>query len=120
MLFRRRSLPSLLLIILLILVLVFWARSYLPDQTYFRSHQGRLLIFFASGSFLAWFDPAGAQYSGSEYIIEYCRRVAQAHSYASLRLLGFEWTNLSFKSSTPGFIAIPYWFIALLLAALAA
>src|SRR6266550_5914103 len=118
MLHRLRSLALLLPILLLGLVLLLWARSYLPDQTHFRSHQGRMLIFFVTGGYVLWFDPSSAQYSGSETAVEYCRRVAQVQSLPMLRLGGFEWTDLNFKSSFPGFVAIPYWFIATVLGAL--
>src|SRR5438045_847589 len=102
--------------LLLILVLLLWARSYLPDQTNFRSHQGRLLIFFVTGNYVLWFDSSSAQYSGTEAAIDYCRRVAEVQPLPTLRFAGFEWTDLNFKSSYPGFIAIPYWSIAALLA----
>jgi hypothetical protein len=120
MLPRLRSFLLLLPILLLGLVLLMWARSYLPDQTCFRSHQGRLLIFFVSGGYVQWFDHGSSQYKDAEAAVDFCRRVAQVQSLPSHRLAGFEWTNLNFKSSYPGFIAIPYWAIAALLTILAA
>src|SRR6266478_46062 len=108
MLPRLRRLALLLPILLLGLVLLSWARSYLPDQTYFRTHQGRLLIFFISGG--------SPPTESSETLVDYSRRIAQVQSRPSLQFLGFEWTDLVFKSSYPGFIAIPFWFIAAVLA----
>lgn len=115
---RLRSLALLIPILLLAFTLLMWARSYLPDQTFFRSHQGRLLIFFATGQYVHWFDPSSNDHSSSENAVEYCRRVAQVQPLPSHQLAGFEWTNLDFKSSFPGFVAIPYWAISSLLAAL--
>jgi hypothetical protein len=118
MLRRLRSFVLLLPILLLGLVLLLWARSYLPEHTCFRSHQGRLLIFFVAGDFVLWFDRSSPQYHSSEATVDYCRRVAQVQPLPSYRIAGFEWTDLNFKSSFPGFIAIPYWAIATALAAL--
>ena len=110
MLPRLRRLALLLPILLLGLVLLSWARSYLPDQTHFRTHQGRLLIFFISGN-----TPPT---ESSATLVDYSRRIAQVQSRPSWQFLGFECTDLVFKSSYPGFIAIPFWFIAAVLAAL--
>src|SRR6266566_3347797 len=118
MLPRLRSFLLLLPALLLAFVLLAWARSYLPDQTCFRSHQGRLLIFFVTGNYVGWFEPGSTQYSASQTVMDYCRRVAQVQSLPSHQAAGFEWTNLNFKSSYPGFIAIPYWAISLVLAGL--
>ena len=107
--FRRlRNFAWLIPIVLLILVALLWARSYLPEETYFRSHHGRLLIFFVSGNFEF----------GNQTAIDYSRRVAQVQNLPSLNFAGFEWTDLNFKSSYPGFIAVPYWFITSILAAI--
>src|SRR5436190_7320563 len=113
---RMRSIALLLPLVLLGLVLLLWVRSYLPNQTYFRSHQGRLLIFFATGQYVLWFDRSSANYSSSENAVDYCRRVAQVQPLPSYQIAGFEWTNLDFKSSYPGFIAIPYWAVTAVLA----
>ena len=118
MLGRLRSFLLLLPILVLGLVLLLWARSYLPEHTFFRSHQGRLLIFFAAGEYALWFDSSSTQYHSSDAAMDFCRRVAQVQPLPSHQAFGFEWTNLNFKTSYPGFIAIPYWFIAFLLAAL--
>jgi hypothetical protein len=115
---KFRSFILLLPILLLGFVLLLWARSYLPENTFFRSHQGRILIFFAAGQYVLWFDPNSAEHHSSETAMDMCRRIAKAQPLPSLRVAGFEWTDMNFKSSYPGFIAIPYWAIASLLAAL--
>jgi len=115
---RLRSFALLLPILLLGSVLLFWARSYLPEEIHFRSHQGRLLIFFVTGEYVHWFDQSSAQYSGSQTAMDFCQRVAEVQSMPALHLGGFEWVDLNFKSSYPGYIAIPYWALAALLAAL--
>src|ERR1044072_3547942 len=68
---RLRGLLLLLPTLLLIVVLLSWARSYLPDQTFFRSHQGRLLIFFATADYSKMLD------QGTQQTVDYCRRAAQ-------------------------------------------
>ena len=118
MLRRLRSFALLLPILLLGLVLILWAISYLPDQICFRSHQGRLLIFFVSGSYVRWFERSTDQYRSTDAEVDYCRRVAEVQPLPMFRLAGFEWTGINFKSTFPGFVAIPYWFIATILAAL--
>jgi hypothetical protein len=117
MLARLRSFALLVPVLLLVFVLYSWARSYLPDETFVRSYQGRLIIFFVAGQYVQSFQGNGP-FKGTEEMIVYSRRVAQVQSLPSHEALGFEWTNLDFKSSYPGFIAIPYWAIAILLAAL--
>jgi hypothetical protein len=99
---RLRSFLLLLPILLLALVLPLWARSYLPDRTFFRSHQGRLLIFFVAGDYVLWFDRNSAQYHSSETTVDYCRRVAQVQLLPSYRLAGFEWTRPEFQIKLSG------------------
>ena len=117
MLARLRSLLLLLPLLLLVVVLYSWARSYLPEETFFRSHQGRFLMIFAGGGAAQSFERTGT-FRGTGEMLDYCRRVAQVQSLPRHESFGFEWTGLDFKSGMPGFIAIPYWAIAIPLAAL--
>ena len=118
MLARLRGFLLLLPILLLVFVLLLWIRSYLPEHTFFRSHQGRILIFFVAGGYAQWFDSSSTQFHSTEEAVDMCRRIAQVQPLPSHNALGFEWTDLNFKSSYPGFIAVPYWAIAIPLAAL--
>jgi len=59
---RLHSFLLLLPILLLGLVLLLWVRSYLPEQTFFRSHQGRILIFFVAGRYALWFDSSSTEF----------------------------------------------------------
>src|SRR4051812_48541983 len=70
---RLRSLLLLLPILLLAFVLLSWARSYLPEETHIRSHQGRLLIFFVAGGYARWFDSNSTEYHSSEAAVDMCR-----------------------------------------------
>jgi hypothetical protein len=115
---RFRNFLLLLPILLLALVLLLWARSYLPEHTFFRSHQGRLMIFFVAGGYAQWFDSNTTQYHSTEEAMDMCRRIAQVQPLPLVRWAGFEWADLNFKSSYPGFVAIPYWAISVVLAAL--
>jgi hypothetical protein len=118
MLARLRSFLLLLPILLLGLVLLLWIRSYLPEYTFVRSHQGRVFIFFVAGGYAQWFDSSNTSFHSTEETVDMCRRIAQVQPLPSHIAWGFEWTDLNFKSSYPGFIAIPYWAIAIPLAAL--
>lgn len=120
MLARPRSFLFFLPIVLLLVVLLLWARSYLPDHLVIRSNQGSILFFFVSGQYLEGFESPTGRWRSTQVAINYCRQVADSMSLPKLRLAGFEYVNLNFKSSYPGFIAIPYWAIASPLAAISA
>jgi hypothetical protein len=102
--------------VLLVLVLLLWARSYLPDQMLIRSNHGSVVLFFVTGRYLDGFDSPNGRWRITDDAMNFCRQTAASMSLPSFRFAGFEYTNLNFKSSYPGFIAIPYWAITALLA----
>jgi hypothetical protein len=118
MLGRLRSFVVFVPVALLVLVLLLWARSYLPDQTFIKSNQGRLIFFFVTARYLEWFEGPSGRFRNTDAAINYCQRSAQANARVNFRFAGFEWTNLNFKSTDPGFVAIPYWALAAGMAAL--
>jgi hypothetical protein len=105
-------------LVLLAVVLLLWARSYLPEYSYIRSYRGHVAVLFLSGTYVQWLDEQSGQFAGTARLIHYSRQVAQQRKLPQISLLGFEWNALNFKSSFPGFILIPYWAIAAVLALL--
>jgi hypothetical protein len=104
--------PYLLPPLVLALILLLWARSYLPDRTIVRFHRGRIALFFAAGSAEQRFDPASSGYFGTYDAIAYCRRVAQANNYPAGGVAGFEWIGIG-KSDYLCVLLIPFWAVAL-------
>jgi hypothetical protein len=113
---RPRRWQYLLPPLALALILLLWARSYLPDNTIVRFNRGRIAVFFAAGSAAQRFDPATPGYFGTFDAIAYCRRVAQVNGYPAGAFAGFEWVAIG-KSDYLCVALIPFWAIALLAAA---
>ena len=109
---RPRRWPYLLPLLALAITLLLWARSYLPEQTVIRFHQGRVALFFAGGSAVQRFNPASSDYFGTFDAIAYCRRVAQANGNPAGGVAGFEWIGIG-KSDYLCVLLIPFWAVAL-------
>src|SRR4051812_5646312 len=88
---RPRSFLFFLPMMLLVIVLLLWARSYLPDQLVIRSNQGSVLFFFVSGPHLEGFEGPTGRWRSTEVAIKYCRQTADSMSLPNLRFAGFEY-----------------------------
>jgi hypothetical protein len=75
-------------------VLLLWLRSYLPDDTFVRSHRGHVVIFFATSFNSRSFDRAVAGYTSTEGMISRCRRIASGRNLPVYEFLEFEWTGI--------------------------
>jgi hypothetical protein len=109
---RPRRWPYLLAPIVLAIILLLWARSYLPDHSIIRLHRGHVALFFASGSAAQRFDPASVGYFGTFDAISYCHRVAQTNNYPAGNIAGFEWISIG-RSDYLCVLLIPFWAVAL-------
>src|SRR6266576_4805936 len=108
--FRRlRSALWLWPLALLVLALLLWARSYLPEYLFIRSDRGHVAMLFVSGTYVQWLDEKSPQYVGTARLVEYSRQVAEVQGLPRMGFWGFEWNGLNFKSKYPGFILVPYW-----------
>jgi hypothetical protein len=111
--FRRlRNLLLLLPVLLFLLVLYLSARSYLPEHLFFRSHQGKLLLVFVTGTEVRLFDPGADQYSGTTELISLVQRRAAARRAPQGRFMGIEWVGMDFLPNRPCMLMIPYWYLA--------
>jgi len=114
---RPSRVVAVLPLALLVLVLLLWLRSYLPDDFYCRPVKGRLVLFFLNGSYSRWLQPAAAESLGGELVVEQLVSAADIH----VRLLGFE-VNDSRGNTYPAYaiVAIPFVWLAVPLAAASA
>ena len=110
---RPRRWPYLLPPVALVLILLLWARSYLPDHCFVRFHQGRIALFFAGGSGAQRFDPALPGYRETGDAITDCRRIAQANAAPVGGVAGFEWIGIDPKNHYMSALLIPFWAVAL-------
>lgn len=105
--------PYLLPPLALAAVLLLWVRSYLPDYCFVRVHEGRIAVFFVSGSVAARFDPAHPNYLETDHAISNCRQLAQARGGPVAGVAGFEWIGIDFKNQYQSVLLIPLWALAL-------
>ena len=109
---RLRSFVLFLPVPLLILVLLLWIRSYLPEHFFIRSHQGQIVLFLVNEP--RWFDSSSNQYQTSPALVTYLERIASVQGLRDWQWLGFRMVGMERDYS--GMIFVPYWFVALLLA----
>src|SRR6267142_1824929 len=119
---------NLLCILCLILCLIFlysWPRSYLPKKSRLESDQGRLILLFWDGvgspsaarlkglPAIGWspFDPADDQYRGTPELVAYLKR---SNASTHVERLGFASTTGPLGPMNFKIIAIPFWFLILL------
>ena len=110
---RPRRWPYLLPPLAFVLILLLWARSYLPDYCFVRFHEGRIALFFVGGSVAPRFDPAHPNYLETDHAISNCRQFAQARGAPVAGVAGFEWIGIDLKNQYQSVLLIPFWAVAL-------
>jgi hypothetical protein len=103
---------------LLLLVLLAWLRSYLPEEFYCRPIDGRLVLFFVNGDHARRIHPGSSEFEGAARVWDDLRGMPD--NAIHVRLLGVE--VVGSRDLYPGhlIVGIPFGWIALPLAAASA
>ena len=117
---KRRLLNFLTAVSLLlcVAVVVLWIRSYLPEQFYPRSYDGRILLIFAAKQHVYLFSSDNRNYSLDDAIRQIYAYTSGDPQAVHFAFAGFE-VALSDRQNGFWLFAIPYWAVALPLAAAA-
>ena len=103
---------------LLALVLLGWARSYLPEESYCRPVDGRLLLFFVNGENAQRFEPGNPQFRGAR--MEWDDLRASRLNDINFWCLGIEVFGTRDLYPAHFVVAVPFGWLALPLAAASA
>ena len=103
-------------VILLVVVLGLWARSYLPENFYLRSHDGRLILLFAAQQQVRFVPPDGKEAYDLNGVLFDARGWSKAPGGSHVAFAGFE-AIVSGRTSAYWVFCVPYWFLAATLAA---
>jgi hypothetical protein len=109
---KRRFLQALLVLSAVVFPcsLYAWGRSYWPEDVAVRSHKGRLVVVFTSGTFSASIERGSNGYRSTSSLWATLHRTAQSQ----WQILGFDYAATDFALGEFRLVAIPYPFIALL------
>jgi hypothetical protein len=112
---RLLDLAALASSVLLVVLLLSWARSYFPEHLFVRSHDGRLLLMFLGGHDAGTWGPGGKEASDMDKVLLLLRFNVRTN----WRAAGFEFVTGS-QASDHVLVAAPYAALAPLAAVLPA
>ena len=115
---RLLNLLTLLSLVVCVAVVALWVRSYLPEQFHPRSYDGRILLIFAAKQHVHLFSSDERSYSLDDAVREVYAYTAGDPQAVHFAFAGFE-VALSDRQNGFWLFAIPYWAVALPLAAAA-
>ena len=113
---RLRRLPYLLAPAALVLIGFAWLRSYLPLDWTVTARDGRVLVMFAEGNWAQYIMPKGAEQPRIDLAWSRARTSPATH----WEVLGFEYVSVRGSTSRCALLAIPFYAVALPVAAVAA
>jgi hypothetical protein len=98
---------------LLLLVLLLWLRSYLPDDFYCRPVHGRVVLFYLNGPYSHWLEPTATDHQGADIALDQLASGSDLRfRFAGVEVLASNWNVYP----TFAVLAVPFGWLALPLA----